>query len=383
MNSSVFIDWLNIAQRHSGVDLPIVGDGVTMKGESFEQVEVDGRQFVVVTPGEQFKYQIPSKQHRGSFDTSLRLRSDGSTVLLSGNPGRFERTDNVFNYGIDDTVRLASEVVASYGLPAFSAGDCRSKPDPSDRDRELGLLAEWNGAVFRELHVTQNLSAGNEHLAKEYMAFASGLRAARIAKGVYGDETIVFGALARKGRPMHKAVVIYRKAAEMLAHAKGEEAKERVKKSQEYQFAMDTGLVRCECKWGSHFLRDNGLRYMGEANMAKIISIFQRETEFLRSANPDRAVRLVSDIPRKYRLAALAWIRGDDLSALLSRATYFRTVKGLRDYGLDVAERRVGASDENQAEQDLQAMLDRLPRFDLRPLAVPEWYCLPELKKAA
>lgn len=60
--------------------------------------------------------------------------------------------------------------------------------------------------------------------------------------------------------------------------------------------------------------------------MAKIISIFERETAFLFNANPDRAVRLVSDMPTKYRLAALAWMRGDDLRQLMSRATYFRTV---------------------------------------------------------
>lgn len=117
--------------------------------------------------------------------------------------------------------------------------------------------------------------------------------------------------------------------------------------------------------------------------MAKIISIFERETSFLFDANPDRAVRLVSDMPTKYRLAALAWMRGDDLRQLMSRATYFRVVKALRDYGIDASERRAGANAESQAEKDLQAMLDALPRFSLRPLVVPEWYGLPELREAA
>lgn len=391
MFQTVFIDWLNIAQRHPatvGSDgelkfLPIVGDGVTMKGESFEEFDVDGKKYVCLTPGEKFRYSIPSKQHRGSFETSVRYRCDGSTVSLSGNPGRFERFDNVFNYGIDDTVYRASEIVRSNGLPAFSAGSRHVKHSLNERDQKLGLWTEWTGAVFRELHVTQNMSTGNEAMSKEYMGFASGLRAARIAKGIYGDETIIYGALAKKNKPLHKALVIYRKAEEMLAHAKGDEAKKIIKSSLEYQFARDTGLVRFECKWGAHFLRDNGLRFMGEADMGKIISIYEKETAFLHSASPDRAVRLVSDMPTKLRLAALSWIRGDDLRVLLPKTTFHRVVKSLRDYGIDCSERREGAEVKSQAENDLQAMLSSLPQFTLSPLCVPDWYGLPELERLA
>lgn len=376
--ASFFIDWLSIAQRHGG-DLPIIGDGVTMRGESFDEFEVDGEKFICLRPGEKFRYSVPSRQHRGSFDTSLRLRSDGTTVSLSGNPGRFERPDNVFNYGLDETIERASRIVMEHGLPRFSAGRCYEKLRLSERDHKLGLWTEWTGAVIKELHVTSNMSAGNEALAKEYMNYAAGLRSARIAKGVYGDETIIYGRLSKPGKPMHKAIVIYRKAEEMLAHAKGDEAKKAVKESPEYQYARDLGLIRIECKWGAHFLRDNSLRFMGETDMGKVISIYQRETAFLFDASPERAVRLVSDMPTKYRLAALAWLRGDDLRQLLARRTFFRVVKGLRDYGLDVSERRAGASTESQAEKDLQAMLNALPAFQLRPLAVPEWYALPEI----
>lgn len=397
MDQTVFIDWINIAQMHFrrslppaadgsprwSEELPIVGDGVSMKGESFDEFEHEGEKFICLRPGEKFRYSIPSKQHRGSHSTSIRVRSDGSTVTLSGNAGRYDRPDNVFNYGIEDTVRKASACAMQVGLPAFTAGECHAKHSLSERDHALGLWYEYTGAVYRELHATRNYSTGNEALAKEYMGFAGGQRAARIAKGVYGDETIIYGALAKTDKPLHKALVIYRKAEEMLAHAKGDEAKKAVKSSLEYQFARDTGLVRFECKWGSHFLRDNRLRFMGEASMAKIISIFERETAFLLDVSPDRAVRLVSEIPSKLRLSALAWIRGDDLKVLLPKTTYFRHVKALRELGMDCAERRSGASNHSQAEQDLQAMLHALPRFNLRALECPEWYGLPYLDQEA
>lgn len=220
MSPPVFIDWLNIAQKHFGVELPIVGDGVRIKGDSFEDVEIENQRFFVVKAGENVRYSIPSKQQRGSFDTSVRVRCDGSNVTLSGNPGRYNRADNVFNYDIDETIEIASRRVAQDGLPPFTPGVCVTKATVSERDRELGLFSEWTGAVIRELHATCNMSAGNEALAKEYMGYAAGLRSSRIAKGVYGDETIIFGKLSTKKTPIHKAIVIYRKAEEMLAHAK-------------------------------------------------------------------------------------------------------------------------------------------------------------------
>lgn len=383
----IFIDWLNIAQRHFH-DLPVVGDGITMRADSFEEFEHEGEKLACVRLGDKFRYSVPSKEHAGSHSTKLRIRCDGRTVTLSGNPGRQDRPDNVFNYALDETHLKASQAVAAYGLPAFTPGDCIAKHTISQRDQYHGLWTEWTGAVHREIHATKNLSAGNEALAREYMHHVAGKSAARLKKGVFGDESIIFGELAKKGKPLHKAIVIYRKAEEMLAHAKGEDAKNRVKQSLEYEFARDTGLVRIELKMGRHYLRDNGLRYMGDASMGKIISIFQRETDFLLDASPDRSARLVAELPSKLRMSALAWIRGDDLAVLLPRATYFRHIKALREYGLDCSVRRQFSDDEKtaaaaKAEHELSAMLAALPTFEMRPLACPDWYGLPDVRRAA
>lgn len=383
-NSAVFLDWIYLAQKHPG-DLPPVGGAVRAKAEKADFLEVDGIKYLVLSndkakdgPG----YSVSSLHHCGSHDTKVITRCDGSLVTLSGNVGRLDRPDNVFNYGLDDTITKASAVVTQYGLPAFSAGQCHAKESLSERDRDLGLWSEWTGAILRELHATCNYFVGNEAIAKEAMRHMGGLRSARIAKGTFGDESIVFGHLARKGKEFHKAIVVYRKAPEMLAHAKGEEAKKRVKSSPEYQMARDLGLIRVETKWGSHFLRDNGLRFIGEANMGKIISLFEHETGFLLNAEPDRAARVVSDMPQKIRSAALHWIRGDDLRLLMSRATFYRMVRVLRDYGIDASEPR-NVDGRPNSEEALQRLLDNLPRYEMCPMSVPDWYGLPEIRKAA
>jgi len=379
VEDSTFVDWLYVAQRHTG-DLPIVGDGVRVSGDSFEIMEVDDEKFVVVRPGAVVRYSCPSKSHRGSHDTALRVRSDGNTVQLSGNVGRFERPNNVWNYAFDDTLEKASQIVQGLGLPPFFAGEETVKETVSKRDFDLGLMTSWCGAVVRELHVTRNYFAGNESLAIEVMKFFNGQRAARLSKGRHGNETVQFGDLAKKGKAFYKALVVYRKADEMLAHAKGEAKKHDVKKSPEYQMARDLGLIRVECKWGAHFLRDNGLRFVGGVTMGKLISLFDYETGFLMNATPDQAARVVSDLPNKVKAAAMLWLRGEDLRSIYSRATYFRMVKCLRDYGIDASEPRTGGQ---SGETELQALLDALPRFDLKVLSVPDWYGLPEIRKAA
>lgn len=156
--SDVFLDWLYISQRHPG-DLPIVGDGVRIKGESFEQCEYEGEKFLIVRPGAEIRYSIPSAQKGGSHNTSLRLRSDGNTVQLSGNVGRFDRSDNMFNYDYADTLDKASSFVNGFGLPCFFAGEETVKETISKRDFDLGLLTHFmersgqqRNARYTELH---------------------------------------------------------------------------------------------------------------------------------------------------------------------------------------------------------------------------------------
>lgn len=379
-NGQTFIDWMDIRQTYTGQNLPIVGGGVLVKGDSSVDWAEDGGMFILVRADTGFSNIVRPLQHEGSHSTKLLVRCDGTHVRLSGNIGRFGRPDNIFNYDLSDTVAIANEVTSSKELPAFSSGHKCLKDSMSARDVEAGLNPwHWSGAHFNELHATRNFSAGNEALAKEAMRYMNAKRGARLAKGVYGDETLVFG---RQSGKLHKRVVVYRKAAELLSHAKGDLAKAALKKSQEYQFAADTGLVRIECKWGSCYLRDRSLRYLGDATMGKIISLFDAETDFLFDAAPERIARLVDEIPIKLRSAALHWIRGDDLRQLYSRATYFRHVKALRDYGLDVAEPRK-VDQKVSSEEQLQAMLDSLPKFNLRPMVAPDWYGLPDIKRAA
>lgn len=324
--------------------------------------------------------------HEGSHSTRIGLKSDGRIMHMSGNIGRIDRPNNLWNYGLSDTVAIANQVIRSKGLnlPEFSRGDQFLRDSISETDHRKGVSPWfWSGAVCNEIHVTRNYYAGSDALAVEIMRDMRGRRLARVAKASYGDETVSFGMPTRKGQRLHKGVVCYRKGPEMLAHAKGDDAKKAIKLTDEYQLAMDTGIVRVECKFGSHYLRENNQRYLGDLDMAQLIALYNRETAPLLLARPEQSVRLVSDMPRKLRMSALSWIDGHDLRALLPRTTFKTHRKALLEYGLDISEARNVANGRPNAEDALQRLLDALPQHSLQPMAAPDWYGLPDVSRRA
>ncbi|MEN9481589.1 MAG: hypothetical protein RLZZ298_2984 [Pseudomonadota bacterium] len=323
-------------------------------------------------------------RHTGSHSTSIGMKSDGRIVQVSGNVGRLNRADNIWNYGLADTVYLTNQVIRSKGLniPEFTPGLQFLRDSISETDKRKGVSPWcWSGAVCNELHITSNNYAGSDALAIDIMRDMKGRRMARVAKASYGDETVNFGMPTKKGQRLHKGVVVYRKGPEMLAHAKGDEAKALIKTSSEYQMAMDMGLVRVELKLGSHYLRENNQRYLGDLDMGKLIALYSRETAGLLLARADDTIRLIDDMPQKLKLTALGWIDGRDLRSVMPDRTFRRHRKELLAYGLDVSEPRADKS--SNAEETLQRMLDALPQHSLKPLPCPEWYGLPEVERRA
>lgn len=398
--SSIFLDWIDLKQDHQKTHLyrqtgsnfepfDLHHSGVYAKGQEIvEQVE-DGNVYYLLTGKNDDKknagFGFKRGFHEGSHSTKIMLTSDGRIVHCSGNVGRLNRPNNLFNYGLSDTITLANAAISAQGknIPPFTAGQMFLRETISETDHRKGVSPWfWSGAVCNEIHITQNWYAGSEAIAKDIMRHMSGQRLARVSKSAYGDETINFGMPTRKGQRLHKAVVCYRKAAEMLAHAKGEEAKAAIKASDEYQLANDLGIVRIELKLGSHYLRENNQRYLGDLEMGKLIALYQRETAPLLLANAGNEIRLIDGMPNKLKMSALSWIRGDDVKSLLPLRTFQRHRKELMSYGLDISEpRRVDGKP--NAEESLQRMLDALPQHSLKPLDAPEWYGLPEVERKA
>lgn len=389
------MDWIDLRQSHKHTHVmrqtgtlyaghPEFTGGVRATGDQIVTQSEDGKIFYLLSSSVDAKrtFKTLPGRRQGSHSTSVLMHSDGDLCRISGNVGRLDRPDNLWNYDWADTFTRCNIEARAAGLPEFTHGDQVLRESISEDDRRKGVSPwRWTGSYVNELHVTRNFYAGSDALAVETMRDLQGRRLSRVSKSAFGNESISFGMPSRKGQRLHRGVVIYRKGPEMLAHAKGDEAKARIKTSPEFQLAMDTGLVRVECKFGALYLRGHNLRYSGDITMAKLIALYNRETAPLLLARADNTVRLVDAMPPKLRMSALTWIDGRDVRCLVSASTFKRHRKALLEYGLDISEPR-RADGRPNAEDALQRMLDALPQHSLQPLAAPDWYGLPDLRAA-
>lgn len=312
---------------------------------------------------------------QGSHDSKVRLASDGETLSMKGNPGRFGRADNLFNLDFDQTIAAANRIAAAEGFPADSFVPGTPNPWTRSQLEKLGFTAEAmassdvnlpeapfaDGARVWSIHMTQNYSTGSPENAKAVIDWANTQTMARVKKARLGLSTMVWGSLS------YCQVELYVKADEMMAHAKGPEAKARMKDSEAYQYALKNGIIRLEVKCAKDFLKHRKLTYLGNWSMATVIELFKEKADILErcklacSADED----ILALLPSSTRVHAAAWLAGVDVSAHMSRRTFFRHAKVLRQYGIDIAEKR-----------NVSVIRPKVRELTIDPVAVPEWYQL-------
>ncbi|MDC7718654.1 phage/plasmid replication protein, II/X family [Vogesella sp. DC21W] len=364
--SGHFIDFIRIQQTHAvgymadgsyRERLPVVEDGIVYKFQRDETGEFplddDGNPIPV--------YESVSRRFiTGSYDSLYVIRCDGAKVEFEGNVGRFCRPDNLFNLDFDATIQKVNEILATYGLPPFSAGESYEKSQPSAHDIKHGLLIDWTGATVSEVHITQNFitgSAGNAQAAIDWLSTQS---VSHVKRTRAHDTTVSWGRKA--GRKYLKA---YLKAPEMLVHRHGRN-KEEIEQDPVYQYAHSHGILRFELEAKRLLLRDNHCRFLGEITMQKLAHLFEEEVQPLLGRVKEDISRLeLESLPAPVRMTASAYLRGENVAALLSRRTFYRHLKALRDYGLDISE----------PLPTLHKFSPVINVVQIQPVAsVPDWY---------
>lgn len=341
----------SIAYRESG--------DVNHLGEVVEETEVLPERF------------RPAWIH-GSHNTKIQMASDGTLVQLRGNPGRFGRSDNVFNLGWDQTFARCGDLLASQGLPRFQVGEPSANPQLFwHLDGTLRSYADFAGyTVFPDdggpghegarvwsIHVTRNYVTGSENDAQAVLNWLTSQSVARVKKKVLGASTVVWGNLN------YCQVEAYLKADEMLAHCRGEIEREMMRQNPVYQWCRQNGVVRVEVKAAKDYLREVGLTWAGDWNMAKVVDLFDARTEVLHRVRADVEEFDPSTLPKKVALTAAAWLRGEDVKRIMNLRTFQRHAKVLREYGIDIAEPR-----------NTVAMPVRIKTIEMQAATAPDWY---------
>jgi hypothetical protein len=343
----IFVDWLTVSQRQKDAR-NLAG----MRVLTYREPGDINREGVAVDATDVIKDSASWAWVKGSHGTSIRVISHNGTVALSGNPGRWGRPDNLFNLDLFDTVKAANVIVEGQGLPYFSVGE------PVCGGVEVDSEIRWSGARLWGVHLTQNYVTGSPENAAAVIEWLNTQSVARVKKGRFGNSTVTWGSLK------YCQTEAYIKADEMLAHAKGDDAKVAVQASDQFRWAKENGIVRVEVKAAKDFLRHKGLTYLGAWDMGTVTRLFDEKTEVLNRLRLDVEDFELASIPATYRMTAAAWLRGEDVSVLFNnRMSLYRHAKALRAYGIDI-----------QCRRNLATMPVRVRTITMQPVAAPDWY---------
>lgn len=368
---STFIDGIVLSQRFRKDSVPTLAGLRSIAYRAVGDVSFDGS---TVEEQDVLPERIRPAWIQGSHNTKVQTSSDGTLVQLKGNPGRFNRGDNVFNHDWDGTLAASNAILLSRGLPSFEIGeecanpvllrnfdgDLQSKPEfaaytvfPADGGVGHEGLRVWS------IHVTRNLITGSEANAKAVLGWLDSQSIARVKKKRFGNSTVTWGSLK------YCQVEAYLKADEMLDHCKGDVERELMRQNPIYQWCRDNGVVRVEVKAAKDCLRDLGLTWAGDWNMAKVIKLFDDRTEILHRVKADVEEFDPATLPSNVAMTASAWLRGEDVKRVMNLRTFQRHAKLLREYGIDIAEKR-----------NVSSMPVRIKTIEIQPAAMPDWYSL-------
>lgn len=331
MANEIFIDWITISQLHTTDEqLPVYCNGIIVNYDAIGNARHE---------------RVCPATFPGSFETSIRLKSDGKHVSLSGNVGRFSRQDNLFNLGWQQTLDKANRICLDRGLPAFTSGTMGASTH----------VTESFGARVSRLDITCNFATGSESQARALIRWLANRSVSRMKKGRAGDESVWWV----NTRHMLKA---YIKHIEMLKHGCSED-------DPVFLWCKEQGVVRVEIELKKRLLFDEGLNKLENITDEKLIKVFQDETEIFNRVDRSDEPDILDAIPAKSRVYASAWLAGQDLKSLLSNGTLYRHAKILREYGIDILEPR-----------NVESFPVKVRIVEMKPLSMPEWYSLDDEK---
>lgn len=321
-DGSVFVDWLSAVEHYPSGGLPILIAGLRAYYDRWGNCRLE---------------RVVPATVAGSHDTVVRVGCDGSRVFISGNVGRLGREDNLFNLGWPGTVAAANRVLAQNGLPALGTS------------RRLSGATPGRGARVVRVDLTANFCARSEAQARAVIRWLGAQAVQRVKRGNAGDSSIWYG----NTRHYFKA---YLKGEELMKHGLNAE-------HQAVRFCESNGVVRVEVELKRRLLHELGLDDLDAISQAKLEDLYREHTGLLRRVDRSDDPDIIAAVPSRVRPTLAAWLRGQDMKAVLSNGTLYRHAKVLKEYGIDILEPR-----------NVVTMNTKVRVVELEPLAPPAWH---------
>ncbi len=343
----MFIDWITIKQHHCKSHKPF-------HGEIHATLSPDGKKLL--------KTNTKRVQYSGSDSTIITIHSDGHTVYVSGNIGRFNRPDNLFNYDLEQTIQKLNQIISqpNIGLPIFTKGETYVDSD---------LKIQTTGAWFPRLDLTENYAFGTFKQAQRYLTQLKNIKINRQKTQSY-DTSMYWGLGSKK-----KTLKTYLKSID-LKRLKTKMIKKDMLQNINHldniiKYTHENGVLRFELQLKDQ-LTIQGLYHWSDSTHEKLTQYFEGEIMKLPKSCEHIDVNLLNSAQQ---ITLLKYMTGQDIKSILARSTYYKHRKHfLENYSLDI--------NQPLKKSELLNFMQFYMDVEFTPLQKPDWYELPEIKQA-
>lgn len=324
-----FVDYLTIRQSHISGGLPVINGGRVVRIDSDGEIE----------------YVLDTRQGlEGSFDSRVEIRCDGHTVEFSGNISRYGRQDNLFGYSFTETIEKINQLIQTFGLPPFTAGELYGFT-------ENGWT--YSGARISRIDITCNYATGSMLDSEALLRNMAGHHIGR-QKGSLS----VNGATVEYGRGSKYVYgKLYCKTTELKRHKSkksGQHVSEEV-----INYCQNVGVVREEFTLKSRFLTQNGLAYLGTITDEKLSEVYMNRSQLQRLEQVK--YENFNDLPPRLRATYVSWKYGYPID--LKKSAFYNHRKALLAYGVDIS-----------IPNNVHTLPIKVKTIQLSAISAPDWY---------
>ncbi|UEC23921.1 hypothetical protein K7G93_000719 [Pasteurella canis] len=217
---------------------------------------------------------MPTFEHEGSYCDKVYIKVNGSRLKMWGNPSRYGRVENLFGItSIDVCVDVFNKILSQYNLPPFTKCTRIFYGQSEDGTKAKKYS---DGALIKELHITQNKSVGFGNV-EHYLSGLATLGYRNSIPNLYTNGQTVDW-LNKKGKGTGLIYPsVYNKAYELELHSLTKIKNKFGEQSQEFKelinvinFCKENGVARFELKLKSRYLQRENLNFYGLSDYSRL-----------------------------------------------------------------------------------------------------------------
>jgi len=285
----------------------------------------------------------------GSHDATISIRSiTQQTIEVSGNPVKWLQGHNLF--GTNDLKAL----IWAFFNELLKIPELKLKPSL----QQLHAIKSGNLTISRiDINETWFLNSREEVLAW-LEAAGQKMRLKHRGAGQFKGDTLYWGKNSRRW-----SIKCYSKGEEI--NSKNSNFPDALRTPDMLSYA-DRAL-RVELSMKSNALREALLHIPANWNAETARMLLLNSLKGLEMSNNFSLTNdVLATLPPRVRLAYAAWYNGDDLRQILSRPTFYRYRKQLKEYDIDISILR-------DVEKEPNNVIPLIRVLEAVPAGIPDW----------